>query len=572
MALKGKNTEEKIYNYFKEKGINDYGICGLMGNLYAESGLIPDRVEILCLKRLKENGKSYTDKTYTQAVDSGKITRAGFLNPLPNKQYGYGLAQWTSPVRKAKLYDMAKKTGVSIGDLKNSLDFLWSELTTNYTSVLSVLKTAASVKQASDIVLKKFECPADTGSAVQNTRASYGTKYYNQLVKKAASDSNTSSKPAAQTDTVSQVISTAKNEVGYLEKASNVNLDSKTANAGYNNYTKYWRDIAAWGLGNYQAQYWCAAFVYWCFVKTFGLDATKKLLYHAPYIYCPTAGNLFKQHGRLYSDPKQGDIVVFMGSGGVYGHTGIVYKVDTSCFYTIEGNTSSASGVVANGGCVAYKQYSIANAKNAGHRFCRPNYSIVGGSSGTDSGNGSGSSAPSSPVVSTKLNESVKWTGIVTADELNVRTWAGSENKTCSFSPLKKNTTVSVCDSVKDKSGAVWYYIKYNGKYGFVHGDYIKKKSGASSAGTGTKKQTASDAAKSFSKTLAGTYKTTADLNIRHGAGTDKKLMVTIPKGTKIQNYGYYTAVSGTKWLYVQFTHKNTAYTGFASGSYLKKQ
>lgn len=64
------------------------------------------------------------------------------------------------------------------------------------------------------------------------------------------------------TQAIEKVIMIAKKEVGYLEKKSNSQLDSKTANSGYNNYTKYWRDIATWGFGNYQAQYWCAAFLF----------------------------------------------------------------------------------------------------------------------------------------------------------------------------------------------------------------------------------------------------------------------------------------------------------------------
>lgn len=180
------------------------------------------------------------------------------------------------------------------------------------------------------------------------------------------------------TQAIEKVIATAKAEVGYLEKKSNSNLDDKTANAGSNNYTKYWRDIANWGLGNYQAQYWCAAFIFWCFVKTFGKDKAKKLLLHSPYISCYTAGNLFKNAGRLYADPKVGDVVLFKKSSGVFGHTGLVYKVANGYFYTIEGNTSSASGVVANGGAVAYKSYSISSAKSAGHKFARPDYSLVG--------------------------------------------------------------------------------------------------------------------------------------------------------------------------------------------------
>ena len=76
---------------------------------------------------------------------------------------------------------------------------------------------------------------------------------------------------------------------------------------------------------------------------------------------------------------------------------------------------------------------------------------------------------------SSGLNKTRKWTGVVTAFSLNVRTWAGVENDKCFFGPLKKNTMVFVCDTVKDKNGDNWYYIKYDGHFGFVKATYIKK-------------------------------------------------------------------------------------------------
>ncbi len=170
-----KNTAEKIWNYLIGAGLNAYGAAGLMGNLEAESGLNPKNLENLCERRLKEAGKPYcTDKSYTAAVDSGQISRAEFLHPLPGKQYGYGLAQWTSAGRKAGLYDLAKLKGASIGDLETQLEFLVKELATSYKGVFSVLKTAASIKAASNKVLTGFECPADQSEAVKAKRAGYG--------------------------------------------------------------------------------------------------------------------------------------------------------------------------------------------------------------------------------------------------------------------------------------------------------------------------------------------------------------------------------------------------------------
>ena len=87
-----------------------------------------------------------------------------------------------------------------------------------------------------------------------------------------------------------------------------------------------------------------------------------------------------------------------------------------------------------------------------------------------------------------------------------------------------------------------------------------------------TASKVAKDKAKSFSDSLVGTYKVTAtSLNVRQGAGNGKKVMIAIPKGTKVKCHGYYTSVLGRKWLYVQFTYNNVTYTGFASSKYLSK-
>lgn len=163
-----------------------------------------------------------------------------------------------------------------------------------------------------------------------------------------------------------KVINIATSELGYLEKRSNSNLDSKTANAGSGNYTKYWRDIKP----DYQGQPWCACFVTWCFVQAFGKDKATALLKHYPYVYCPTMANLFT----LNANPKIGDIVIFKRNG-TFVHTGIVISVNGDYFQTIEGNTSGGSAIIANGGGVCKKGYY--NSKLPGTKFCRPNYDLI---------------------------------------------------------------------------------------------------------------------------------------------------------------------------------------------------
>lgn len=165
---------------------------------------------------------------------------------------------------------------------------------------------------------------------------------------------------------IDKLIEIANAEVGYLEKSSNSQLDSKTANAGTANYTKYWRDIKP----EYQGQPWCACFVTWCFVNAFGKDKAQRLLKHYPYVYCPTMANLFT----LNANPKVGDIVIFKHNG-TFTHTGIVTGVNGDYFTTIEGNTNGGSTIIANGGGVCRKGYY--NSNLPGTKFCTPDYSIV---------------------------------------------------------------------------------------------------------------------------------------------------------------------------------------------------
>lgn len=84
-----------------------------------------------------------------------------------------------------------------------------------------------------------------------------------------------------------------------------------------------------------------------------------------------------------------------------------------------------------------------------------------------------------------------------------------------------------------------------------------------------SKKITASCSAKRFLKDLAGTFVTTADLYCRNDAGTNKKALCLIPKGTKVKNYGYYNLNNTAIWPYIQFIMDGVQYTGFSSIKYL---
>lgn len=159
-------NEKTIWNFLTGKGLNAYAVAGIMGNLYAESGLMPNN-----LQNTYNNKLGKTDAEYTAAVDNGSY--GNFVKDSA----GYGLAQWTYWSRKQALLNHAKQAGVSIADLNMQLGFLWEELQ-GYTAVMDALKKAGSVRAASDAVLTGYEKPADQSETVKKKRAEYGEGYY----------------------------------------------------------------------------------------------------------------------------------------------------------------------------------------------------------------------------------------------------------------------------------------------------------------------------------------------------------------------------------------------------------
>lgn len=169
MGLTGKNNEERIWNYLIGKGLSSAGAAGLMGNLFAESALNPKN-----LQNSYESKLGYSDDGYTTAVDNGSYDN------FVHDSAGYGLAQWTFWSRKENMLTFARAAGKSIGDLEMQLDFLFKELGGSYASLFAALKTATTVRAASDRVLVDFERPADQSEAVKVKRAGYGQTYYDK--------------------------------------------------------------------------------------------------------------------------------------------------------------------------------------------------------------------------------------------------------------------------------------------------------------------------------------------------------------------------------------------------------
>ena len=151
-------NEKTIWNFLKSNGLNDYGAAGLMGNLFAESGLKPNN-----LQNSYEEPLGMNDNAYVAAVDSGSYTR------FADDRAGFGLAQWTYPSRKKALLVFCKAQGSSIGNLDAQLKFLMKELSESY--------------------------PDNQSKGVQDKRCSYGMSYYNKYAGKGETEIHMSNSP-----------------------------------------------------------------------------------------------------------------------------------------------------------------------------------------------------------------------------------------------------------------------------------------------------------------------------------------------------------------------------------------
>ena len=154
-------------------------------------------------------------------------------------------------------------------------------------------------------------------------------------------------------------------------------------------------------------------------------------------------------------------------------------------------------------------------------------------SSSTNSSTNTNNNSSSSSTVES-MNATGKVVNLKSGDTLNVRSTASSSSSI--LGTLSNGTTVTITG--KDKTTG-WYRINYNNKVGYVSNSYIKL----------------------VTNTTTTVYKKTTDnLNMRTGAGTNHSIITTIPKGTSVK-----VLSSSNGWDYVEYNGKK----GYCSSSYL---
>lgn len=434
-------NEQKIWDFLIEGGLSPYGAAGLMGNLYAESALDPRNLQNSCEKRL-----GMTDVEYTAAVDAGSYTN------FAKDSAGYGLAQWTYWSRKKNLLDYAKGKCVSVGDLDMQLEFLRAELQ-GYNTVWNLLTTAESVRAASDAVLTQYEKPADQSEAVKQKRASFGQKFYERFAK------NTDTMGITERQARQKIVDIAEGWYGCKESDGS----HKKIIDIYNNHKPLARGYTVKYTDAWCATYGSAVAIVAGYTDIIPLECG-----------CGQMIELFQQQNRWIENdayvPEPGDYVFYDWSDGSDykdtdntgwpDHVGIAVSVSGSVIKVTEGNKNNA---------VEYRELAVNGRYIRG--FGVPNYAKR--ASGTEA-----ETSTASP--STGLCMTPQWIGKVTAASLNVRKWAGTEyDKLQRYPQLSGGKEVEVCDNIKAKDGAIWYYIRIDGSvYGFVHSDYVEKSGG----------------------------------------------------------------------------------------------
>lgn len=219
MALRGATDEEKIWNRLKDAGMNDCGAAGLMGNLYAESGLRPNNLQNSFNKKF-----NITDEEYTALVDGNNYP------DFVTDKAGYGIAQWTFWSRKQGLLTFIKARGCSIADMEAQLDYLVKELSEGYKSVLATLKTAQTIVEASNAVLMQFEKPKDQSIAVQQRRAEYSQTFFDLLAKNNTGSTPTGTISGANSPLATLTILSPNNSGKRKEKISKITVHHMAGN------------------------------------------------------------------------------------------------------------------------------------------------------------------------------------------------------------------------------------------------------------------------------------------------------------------------------------------------------
>ena len=537
MALTGSSNEEKIWNYLYSKLNNAYGVAGLMGNIQAESGLVPTNLQNSYEKKL-----GMTDAQYTAAVDNGSYTN--FIKDSA----GYGLVQWTYWTLKKDLLNYVTARKKSIGDLETQLEFLCYELSTSFSVVWETCKQATSVLEASNAMLLKFERPADQSVSMQNKRASYGQIFYDKYAKNQT-------KIGGATMAV---------KIGHASIDENGRISGGAAGdqTGKEVCTRDWYN-KPWTMvlrpkNSTIAEKMATAMEQACANNNIGYDQNQRTTL---YTYAKQAGWNLSKIGTKCETDCSALVAVCANAAGLSVskdmYTGNEEKclINTGMFTKLTDSKYIAQSAYLKRGDVLL---------SVGHHTA-----IV-------LSNGSSAGASTSSSSSSAGNTSLSGTGIGTAvAKCNMNVRSGSSTSNSVLSTIGKGTAVEVLQVLSNG----WYKIVWPGAscgYAYVSNasnsyfTYTAKKVTTTTASTSSKGNT------SLSNTGIGTAVAKCSMNIRSGSSTSNSVLSCIGKGTSVEvlevlSNGWYKIVwpgASCGYAYVSnASNKYFTYTAKSSGN-----
>ena len=341
-------VQEYIISECKKQRLTDEAIAALMAQIQAESAFIVNNLEDTANAKL-----GMTDEQYVKAVDSGSYTN------FVRDGFGFGIYQLTFYTRKQNFLNYVRARNGSIGDLKLQVGFMFWEFQNYFGGIWNQMKSSHDLYDLTKELLEKWENPYEQ---VENLRVRYG---YAQIWINKVKDFKEVNNTMTQNEAIEKVLDLAKGEIGYHEQGDNVTK-----------YAAYLDSISGFYNGPKNGFAWCDVFVDYLFVKSFGADIGRRMVYQplqSAGAGCLYSAQYYKQAGRWVTYPQPGDQIFFSYAPGEYSHTGIVESVANGMVNTIEGNTSDM---------VARRSYPLASGSIVG--YGRPNWDLVAESSADD--------------------------------------------------------------------------------------------------------------------------------------------------------------------------------------------
>ena len=335
VQLSGDDNQEMAFGFLVSKGLTPQQAAGVVGNMVAESGVLPMRLQ---------------GKPAEELVSSVKVESMGNI--------GWGIVQWTPGSKMIKPSISAGKSYDEIDTLAYQLQFLWEQLEGTGTGATigekaagDHLKLQTTIDGSARSFMLKYERPADQSEAHQRARVKLANDVFGRY-----GDSQYAgiSSGGCSGEGAGDIVSIAKAELAKNIKEQPIGCDAGNPSI---------KGSCGKEIDKYTdttLEYWCADFVSWVYAQAgspFSGGASGG--WRIPGV--DSVREWFKKNATYTVNgpgvtPKPGDVYI-IGTEGNGTHTGIVEKVENGKIYTISGNTSV--GNFSNGVGVGASEYPV---------------------------------------------------------------------------------------------------------------------------------------------------------------------------------------------------------------------